>query len=156
MTKHRIHRTSARAGFTLMEILIALSIFGVGLAMAAALFPAAVGEHEKAVEYTLSTMMCNNAIAQAKSQLVHYKAGTPLPQATTIKGSDASGYFKFPSDTTDPNPYYKYKVNSVAKAAGAAATDNSYDIVVEAFKGGNTPVSIGKLTIRTPLPPAKE
>ena len=61
--------TKARGadGFTLTEILIALGVMGVGLTMAAALFPAAIKEHESSVNNSLGMIVCENGLAVAQA-----------------------------------------------------------------------------------------
>jgi len=56
-------------GFTLAEVLIAIGLMGVGLTMAAALFPAAIKEHQKSYNDAVGTFICENAFAVAKTKL---------------------------------------------------------------------------------------
>ncbi|MCY2930567.1 MAG: prepilin-type N-terminal cleavage/methylation domain-containing protein [Planctomycetota bacterium] len=141
---------ACRAGFTLMEILIALSIFGAGLVMAASLFPAGVSEHEKAVEHTLGTIMCNNGVAMARTQLLH--------DETTGVPKDANGILNklqaYPSGNA--KPLFQFMITCANDGPVDTVTGkypNKYTITVTPYKGvapfvGTPPPS---LAVKSPL-----
>ena len=56
-------------GFTLSEMLVAIFIMGIGLTMAASLFPVAVKENEASTNYTVGTIICQNGLSIAKANL---------------------------------------------------------------------------------------
>ena len=58
-----------RGGFSLAELLISIGILAIGLAMSAALFPAALKESERSVNSALGTLICQNGLALGKSAL---------------------------------------------------------------------------------------
>ena len=158
------------AGFTLMEILIALTIFGVGLIMAASLFPAGVSEHEKAVEDTLGTIMCNNGLAIARTQLRHdensglidlahgtdpQNISCPQPRGVT----PVQNLRPYPSD--NPTPLFQFAIQCchVSYSGGSVTPDlgakfsNKYTITITPFRGGFPIVNAPTLTVTSPLPP---
>lgn len=56
-------------GFTLLEVMIALAIMGIGMTTAAALFVAAIKENENSFNNSIGTIVCENAIATAQTML---------------------------------------------------------------------------------------
>ncbi|MCD4825450.1 MAG: prepilin-type N-terminal cleavage/methylation domain-containing protein [Phycisphaerae bacterium] len=55
-----------RAGFTLMELMIAIGILGVGMVMVTSVFPAAIKEAEVSSNSIVGTMICENGLNIAK------------------------------------------------------------------------------------------
>ena len=156
---------SRPSGFTLMEILIALSIFGAGVVMAASLFPAAGSEHQKAVEYTLGTIMCNNGVALARSQLQqNATTGVPTDPAGILTANVAYPTWKndppvkvVPTSTAEP--LYQIKIAcqhaTGVKNATTGVFDNLYLVTVTPYEGGMVfPGSPGpSLAVKVPLKP---
>ena len=64
-------RSLRPAGFSLAELLIAIAILGVGLAMAAALFPAGILATQNSANDILGTIICQNGQAVAKGLLLY-------------------------------------------------------------------------------------
>ena len=64
-------RRSPRASraFTLVELLIAIAILGVGITMAAALFPTAIKQNERSANDTIGMIVAKNALAVAKAKV---------------------------------------------------------------------------------------
>jgi len=56
-------RTPTPAGFTLIEIMLALGVLGVGMIMVAAIFPAAIYQTRAADRATHAVLICDNARA---------------------------------------------------------------------------------------------
>ena len=56
-------------GFSLVELMIAVGILGVGLIFSAALFTAAVKENVSSANSSMGTLMCKNALAVARVRL---------------------------------------------------------------------------------------
>jgi len=63
--------TLNKSGFTLMEIMIALGILAVGLALVSTAFPSAMIENKESVEKTMSTLISENALAICRIRLSH-------------------------------------------------------------------------------------
>jgi prepilin-type N-terminal cleavage/methylation domain-containing protein len=59
----------SNGGFTLSEILVALGILAIGMAMVAAIFPAAMEFNRSSTNSTLGTIICENAFALADIEL---------------------------------------------------------------------------------------
>ncbi|MDP7635995.1 MAG: prepilin-type N-terminal cleavage/methylation domain-containing protein [Phycisphaerae bacterium] len=55
-----------RTAFTLAEVMIAIGILGVGMAMVASVFPAAIKANRLSTNSTLGTIICENGLAMAK------------------------------------------------------------------------------------------
>jgi len=62
---------SARGGFSMAELVIAMGIMGIGLAMAAAIFPAALKQTEGSYNDLVGTMIAENGLAVARNRLAH-------------------------------------------------------------------------------------
>ena len=71
-----------RRGFSLVEVLIAIGILGVGLGMVMLIFPAAVMENRSSANNVIGTIMCENALAIAKIKLT--SANAPGDSAFTV------------------------------------------------------------------------
>lgn len=61
--------SAPRGGFTLAELLIAIGILGVGLTMAAALFPVGIEANRNSANDLMGTLVCENGLALAKATL---------------------------------------------------------------------------------------
>ncbi len=60
---------SRAAGFTLMEVLLSIGILGVGLVLAAALFPAALLHNRTSAANTLGTLVCENTLTVVRARV---------------------------------------------------------------------------------------
>lgn len=72
-----------RTGFTLLELLIAIGILAVGGAMAAALFPAAIKENQRANSSVIGRIICENGLCNVKIALVHDAVTPSYPFSST-------------------------------------------------------------------------
>jgi prepilin-type N-terminal cleavage/methylation domain-containing protein len=77
-----------RRGFSLIELLIAISVLGIGLAMAGMLIPTAMKRTQSSVDDVLGSIMAENALATAKAKL-HFDASSGQvtssdPSATAV------------------------------------------------------------------------
>jgi len=73
---------AAGGGFSLVELMIAVGILGVGLIFSLALFTAAVKENASSANSSMGTLICKNALAVARVRLKNGSIGTafgPLP-----------------------------------------------------------------------------
>jgi len=94
---HPVCRRARREGFSLTEVLLALSILGIGLAMVMAVFPAAIEESRNSVENVLGTIICENGLSICKVRVPRASvAGTTL--APVALSSSARTY---PADSND-------------------------------------------------------
>jgi len=79
----RADRPGRSAGFSLVELLVAIAILGVGLAMAAALFPTAIKQNEFSFNDTLGMIICKNALATVKAKAT-YEDLSSVDDATLV------------------------------------------------------------------------
>ncbi|MEM7165480.1 MAG: prepilin-type N-terminal cleavage/methylation domain-containing protein [Planctomycetota bacterium] len=63
------------AGFTLIEVLVALGVLSLGIASAIALFAAATASHKRAIHYTNAAAIAEYALADVETAL---SKGAPL------------------------------------------------------------------------------
>jgi type II secretory pathway pseudopilin PulG len=68
MKQSPVDRAAARA-FTLIELLLALGLFTVSIAMVACLFPAAIFQAKAADEHTMASIISQNAMATIRARL---------------------------------------------------------------------------------------
>ena len=62
-------RQGARVAFSLIEVLLAVFILGVGVIAIAALFPAGIAQQRQSVDDTIGPIVANNALAVLRSKL---------------------------------------------------------------------------------------
>lgn len=97
-----------RAGFSLAELMIAIGIMGVGLTMAASLFPAAIKEHSRSSSDVLGMIIAQNGLAMGRASLTLDGSGTvsgitvgsALVDVTTAVKPDASRIYPVNEATT--------------------------------------------------------
>ena len=131
-------RAPGARGFSLAELLIAIWILGVGLAMVAALFPAGMKANEHSIRNTIGTLICENGQAVAKALLTH-----PL----TIDGDEVDETsLKWCNDIAllaEEYLQYPIKVDSgaddsrqgfVVLARRATAGENDYQLVIVSYR----------------------
>ncbi len=93
------------AGYSLVELMIALGVLGVGLGLIATLFPSAMLENKDSVQDTVGTLMAENAVATCRTVLRHSGAGG-LSTAVTGQLSEISSYVSL-ADRAYPAPVGK-------------------------------------------------
>lgn len=70
--RHRADKAGLRrAGFTLVELMLAIGILGVGLVMIGTAFPSAMLENKQSMDDTMATLVGQNAVAIARTRLRH-------------------------------------------------------------------------------------
>ena len=107
-----------RRGFSLIEILFAIFILGIGLLMIAAVFPIAIKWTNQDVQSTIGLVISRSAVAQLKA------GGLTGVVATTIPGLSATVPQPYRYGTPDPTPSvgivqptYAYTPNDLNKAS---------------------------------------
>lgn len=97
-------RTRARAGYSLMEMLIAIGIFTIGFAGIAAIFPAAAALQRNSAETMLTEIARNNAeaVATSTNKLTFFDDVGVAGLYNGDLGDD--NYFKTDGTLQDPNP----------------------------------------------------
>ncbi len=64
-------RRPAGRGFTLVEMMVAVVVFGIGLTMVAGLFPAALTLNRSSTSAVVGGIVCENALSIAQMRLTH-------------------------------------------------------------------------------------
>ena len=69
-------RVAVRRGFSLVEMLLAIFILGIGVISIAALFPACIALQRQAADDTIGPIVAKNALATIRSKLGQDDFGT--------------------------------------------------------------------------------
>ena len=81
----------AGRGFTLAEILVALGIMAIGMAMVAAVFPAAMAFNQSSTNDTLGMIICENGFTLSEVSLTTTKVDTsPTPTLLTVYADESA------------------------------------------------------------------
>ena len=92
--------TGGRKAFSLVEMMIAVGILGVGLIYSAALFATAVKENETSANNAMGTIICKNALAMARVRL---RDGDIVTTFGVIPAAKlGSGDLAYPVNTPSP------------------------------------------------------
>ena len=151
----------AATGYSLAELLVAIAILGVGMAMAAQLFPAGLLANQYSGNDLIGTMICQNGIAIAKAMLSHPlkdDGGSDVdddslaPCMERIDHPDDDGEddgnSRYPVDYENDNRGFfvlaRRAVSDANVTAGASAND--YQLVVISYRKGP---GAGDLTLET-------
>lgn len=76
MTSRHAHRRRTRAGFSLIEVLMAIFILGIGVISIAALFPAGIAQQRQSVDDVMGPIVADNAFAILRSKVSAEDFGT--------------------------------------------------------------------------------
>jgi len=140
-TRTRRRGRTGRRGFSLAELMIAIGIMGIGLTMAASLFPAAIREHSRSASNVLGMIMTENALETARAALSHplkdkdnVNVGTSMADCTaTVK---PEGSLRYPVDAGDASVVSKYG----CLIMGRRKTANKNDYPTDQLKIIGSPV----------------
>jgi len=111
-----------RRGFTLAEILIAILILGVGLSMAAAIFPAAMTYNIQWANTVLGNIVCQNGLSIARAKLQHGDFGVTVSE----KPMAADG--NYPAGSANDEVGFKIFGRQIEQ------DKNDYQLVVVAYR----------------------
>jgi type II secretory pathway pseudopilin PulG len=75
-SRHRGIMASRRGGFSLIEVLLAIFILGIGIISIAALFPAGIAQQRQSVDDVMGPLVAENALAVLRSKLSQEDFGT--------------------------------------------------------------------------------
>lgn len=138
LTKPKIRN---RLAFTMIELMLAIGIFAVGMSLVAGLFPAAIKEAESTVKDYEGPIICENGLAIAKARLTNTNANAPLgsnllqlissevPSAIVISDTDRISR-KY--DTDDDNSDDRQRGFTVLAKQWAGGR-NDYQLVIVAY-----------------------
>lgn len=131
---YRTPHRARRPGFSLAELMIALGIMGIGLVMAAALFPAAIKQHRRSSRDVLGMIICQNGVAIARKTLTHplkdkagASVGTEIADCTSTIPEASRGY---PIDEANPRRGFLLMARRKSDTAGH---ENDYVLAVIAY-----------------------
>lgn len=99
--KGRLGPRARRAGFSLVELILALGVLAIGMAMAAALFPAAIKLNEQSTRDSVGTIIAQNGLAIARAVLTRgdFNSTDPnYPDLLLLRPLDGAAAFQ-----TNPN-----------------------------------------------------
>lgn len=114
-------------GFTLTEVLIAVAIFGVGLTMAAALFPAAIKESERSFSSQIGAIVAQNGLSTAKAVLKPNDIAGP---ALAVLSDEDIGNPKIAPSVLR----YAEDANMGTVVLGRKLADNDFQLVSVSYK----------------------
>lgn len=98
---NKLIRLRLNAGFSLIEILFAIFILGIGLLMVAAVFPIAIKWTNQDVHSTIGLVISRSAVAQLKATGL---AGTTAVTASGLSGLSATVPQPYRYGTPNPTP----------------------------------------------------
>jgi prepilin-type N-terminal cleavage/methylation domain-containing protein len=155
-------------GFTLTELMIAIAIFGIGLAMAAALFPAAIKQNQSSVNNVMGSIICQNGLATVKAlpqdkletlQSRFDPGTTPTTLTLGADDSDTTIITQFDRDyrrvepyaaVTTPQPYGYILLgrweNRPANVANGLKCVRIFQLAVVSYKRSVTPLANSRVT----------
>lgn len=139
MTREHDNRSRVHAachGFTLTELMIALGIMVIGLSMVAASFPAAVLEHKDAVDYSMSTLICDNAAAISQTVMSHGSL-----KNTAVNSFPAAGSIRQDLLPQQPDRNYVFDrygfvmaYRQIVRGGKSADQSNEYQVVIVPYR----------------------
>ncbi len=125
----------ARAGFTLVEILVALVILAFGLAAILTLFSQATRTHKRSVDATAVAALAQAVLADAQADLDAGAAPKPV-QGQTFPGFSAEYRYDL-EFTALGGPGYEVRVVVKYGGTGAGARQETFETVL--IRNGVTP-----------------
>ncbi len=141
--RHRGIKASRRSlAFSLIEVLLAVFILGVGVIAIAALFPAGIAQQRQSVDDTIGPIVANNALAVLRSKLRIDDFGFLSPSPTVEGDFPWSRPAFFTQPTTLPGSV-SVSAGSISIfdpiAMGGAGAITGSEIPWNLFVYGNTP-----------------
>lgn len=122
------NRPRLRGGFSLGEVLIAMGIFGIGLAFTASLFPTGASQTKTSIDNVLGPMICENGLSIVKTRFTHSSNPYTTQTLTYVSGSIPSVDYRFP--TSDDTTLLGYRVAGRQMRSG----ENDYQFVFVACR----------------------
>ena len=140
-----------RSAFTMMELMIAMGILAVGMAMSASLFPTAAKEANTAIGSAMGQTIAENGLAIGKIAFRsenHSGAGAGKVSGTTFKIDTAtgSGDASFLGNENQGYPLGTREKYGFALLA-RKVSDGAYQIVSTAYRRQDTSKSVGWVSV---------
>lgn len=149
----RPHRPTA---FSLVEVLIAIGIMGVGISMAAVMFPAAIKENTTSTYNSMSTMLCQNGLALVQANC-YFDGST---HKGTVGDKDTRYLPTYDDTLTVPwQSSYGFTYNIIPNGGdndftiivvATHVSDPSHTSVINEFSGGGTIDKYNEVSKYTP------
>ena len=98
--KHIRHR-----GFSLIELLIAIFILGIGIISIAALFPAGIAQQQKSTDDLIGSIVARNALTIIRSKVEQEDFGDPRRFVGNFWSSNVCGATFGQNQDMNINPY---------------------------------------------------
>jgi len=92
-------------GFSLIELLIAIFILGIGIISIAALFPAGIAQQQKSTDDLIGSIVARNALTIIRSKLKQEDFGDPRDFVGTNWSSNVCGVTLGQNQDVNINPY---------------------------------------------------
>jgi len=135
------NKVARRGGFSLAEVLIAMGIFGLGLAFTASLFPTGASYTKTSIDNVLGPMICENGLGVIRTRIKHpnsyytdkLPALTLIYEANSIPGVDR----RFPTDDSDT--LFGFLVAGRQMRSGK----NDYQFVIVAYRKSEPGAGVG-------------
>lgn len=135
MSTQSAHCRQTAAGFSLIEVLAAIGILGVGLAMAMALFPVAVQFADTSAKSSLGSIICENGLNTVTLRLTH--ASYDPNNFSQVSDKDRL----YAAELIDPNDPNSLRISRFGFAycitnrdPNATPRPNDYQIAVMAYR----------------------
>lgn len=123
---------SRRAGFTLLEIIVALGVLAVGASAAFALLVAAAASGRRAEHHVNSALLADTLIDDLKADVTVDLDLTDLPLASDVL-AELQAQGELPADApTAPNPETRYVVRD---GVSPSYPDYKYDVAITPLPG---------------------
>ena len=119
-------------GFTLAEILIALGILAIGMAMVAAVFPAAMEFNRRSTNSTLGTIICENGLVLAEMALTAEIIGDS--QELTVYADDNTKDHLTKAEQHYPTGHEDSRTGFVVMARRVSEAGGAYQLVTVAYR----------------------
>lgn len=137
MITHPLRTNARRArpakGFSLAELMIAMGILAFGLAMVASLFPAAIKRVESSANDTIGQIICENALAVARTRLRHDPAGNAPTALGDATGSIGAADRQYPAGSGGRFGYVLLG-RAVKEPDADGRQDNDYQLVIVSYR----------------------
>ncbi len=141
-TRHATYRLSRKAerpqpGFSLAELMIAIGILGIGMTMAATLFPAAIKLNEMSTKETIGTAITENGLAMAKALLKPSDFPDPAVEPDLMVLADSATLTLDPNrqhyPDGDPNSRRGFVVLGRRREFGGVPGSSTYQLVIVSY-----------------------